>query len=207
MNELFPMVKEAAGPKIIPDDGILRTLSMYFSHTKALALALDYSANCGFEYDLLIAARPDVLLGEPLSFYNKDGKESRLHEALAPNNMVLHSHIITELSGRKKPYGDFHFIYNAATAQTVVEKIFPPPSQKWPDIVKLTEQFSAHHGIIQNIAGNHGIVMSNDGLGPPHEEIVRKIWNTKIPNENKRLEILHLWREKLDFLGLPDHCS
>lgn len=94
---------------------------MYFSINKSLALALDYSANCGFEYDLLIAARPDVLLGEPLSFssnknseetrlpealaphpsvpqsfHSKEFKETILHRALAPHNEALHSYIVNE---------------------------------------------------------------------------------------------------------------
>ena len=171
-----------------------------------MALALDYSANCGFEYDLLIAARPDVLLGVPLSFYNKDGKETRLHRALPPYNEVLHSHIMNKYTNTVIPNGDFHHIFNAANARMFVEKMFPPPSQKWPDLTKLTTKIGAHSGFVQEFARNNGIVMSNDGLGPPQEEIVRKIWYTNNQNENKRLEILHLWRGRLGFLGLPDHC-
>ena len=69
----------------------MKQASMYFSLCKALSLALDYSANYGFEYDLLIAGRPNVFLGQPITFYSKNGEKTRLHEALAPNNVALHN--------------------------------------------------------------------------------------------------------------------
>ena len=76
MKELIPQIKDQNqiknGHDIPPrhQPFISGQLSMYFSMNKVLAQALDYSNNhCGFEYDLLIAARPDVLLAEPITFY------------------------------------------------------------------------------------------------------------------------------------------
>ena len=190
MNELFPMIRE-----VTPNHNLsLIQASMYFSINKALALALDYSTNCGFEYDLLMAARPDVLLGEPLSFHDKNGKKTKLHEVLAPNNVVLHSYI-RNARGRFFPAGDFHYIFNAATARTFVGKMFPPPDQKWPEIAKLRTSIYAHSGFVQEFGRNNGIVMSNDGIvGPSHEEIIR------------RIRYQEDWKDKMDFLGLPEYC-
>ena len=83
MNELFPLVLRATGrhQQGFKSDRFLdfRQLSMYFSINKALAQALADSDTCGFEYDLLIAGHPDVLLGERLGFFDKHGKETSLH--------------------------------------------------------------------------------------------------------------------------------
>ena len=217
MNELFPLIRQQVIDLPVGgglEDLFMKQASMYFSVSKALSLALDYSANCGFEYDLLIAGRPDVLLGQPITFYNKNGEKTRLHEALAPNNVVLHNIKMQTHSNLGHLYGDLRYIFNAATARTFVEKMFPPPNQKWPEIAKLTKMFEAHSGFIQELASNIAITMINDGLGPPHEEVIRKIWATKFKkgdhglevDENKMLRLLLGFRKILDFLGLPEHC-
>lgn len=99
-----------------------------------------------------------------------------------------------------------------------MEKMYPPPDQNWPDLLKLTKIapprgwvqkiFAPHSGWVQEFASNNGIAMSNDGLGPPVEEIVRRVWNTAylLRSEERTSGTLELWREKLEFLGLPDHC-
>ena len=202
MSELFPRLK----PFLFMNHKTVKQLSMYFSMNKALALALSYSGSCGFEYDLLIAGRPDVLLGMPLSFYDGNGEETLLHRALPPHNEILHSFIIVESTGSKKKFGDFHYIFNPTTARTFVEKMFPPPDQNWPDLAKLKIKLACHTGWVQEFALNNGIVMSNHGIGPPNEEVARKIWDTNYPTELKTLSYLEHWREKLNVLGLPDHC-
>ena len=153
MKELIPQIKDQNqtenGHNIPPrrQSRISGQLSMYFSMNKVLAQALDYSNNhCGFEYDLLIAARPDVLLAEPITLHNnKDGTETSLQLALNPHsNVVLHSHIVNAWKGEYIGFGDYHYIFNAANARTFVEKMFPSPDQKWPEIAKLRNQIVSH---------------------------------------------------------------
>ena len=193
MNELFPMIKGASGGGNGRVD--LKQVSMYFSLTKALAQALAYSGTCGFEYDLLINSRPDIILGEPFDFRDKHGKETSLHRALDPYNEVLH----TPTSQKRNIFGDHFYIFNPTNAQTFVHRMFPPPDQKWPAIVKLKKRFSCHSGFVQEFASNNGITTAVFALAPPGDvQIVRKI----VDHPEYSLQ----WREKLDFLGLPDHC-
>ena len=78
--------------------------------------------------------------------------------------------------------------------------MFPPPEQKWPDLLKLKERIEPHSGFVQEFARDNGIVMRNDGFGQPHEKIVRELIDPD--------QFIHLNNpmEYLDFLGLPDHC-
>ena len=204
MDELFPLVQRALRRR--ESFVHFRQLSMYFSINKALAQALADSDTCGFEYDLLIAGHPDVLLGERLGFFDKHGKETSLHQALAPHNEVLFPHI--PCLGKFIKNGDYHYIFNPTNARVFVDRIFPPPDQKWPDLSKLkTERIWGHSGFVQEFARNNGIVMRNNRFGPPHEEIVQKILDPDYFHHlSNPMEYYNQWREKLDFLSLPDHC-
>ena len=71
-----------------------------------------------------------------------------------------------------------------------MEKIFPSPDQKWPEFAKLRNQIGSHTGgWVQEFAKNNGIRMSNDGIGPPHEEVVRKIVHDR--GNDQRLKNLY----------------
>ena len=104
--------------------------------------------------------------------------------------------------------GDYHYIFNPTNARVFVDRMFPPPDQKWPDLSKLkTKRIWGHSGFVQEFARNNGIVMRNDRFGSHHEEIVQKILDPDYFHHlSNPMEYYNQWREKLDFLSLPDHC-
>ena len=209
MTELVPRVKHAidASGGVVTENAD-NQLSMYFSINKALALALDYSRRCGFDYDILYAGRPDVLLGEPISF-KRDGKPTLVNQVLSPNNKVLYptkaNNLIDGSYVQVDGNPDLHYIFNSNTARTFVDKMFPPPSAGWPEITRLTKQIRPHSGFVQEFAMNIGIEMKPDELIyiGRDEEIIRKLGEF---NTYPQRPEWPYWEERLEMLGVPKDC-
>ena len=155
----------------------------------------------GFNYDILFAGRPDMLLGAPITFRKDDGSPTKLYDVMTNNEVLYTSWGGVNSRGQSyRRYSDHHYIFNTNTARVFADNMFPFPTRGWPELAKLRNNIDSHTGWIQEFLRNNGIKSSQDEL----------VWATKDEIVMRRVGEGRHWKQRwvprMEVLNLPDHC-